>query len=95
MAKSPTKSSGIRMPVETYAWIDKLAAKYGINRSQCVCGLVNRVKRSPTTKPKPILIAKPKVKQPWTVNAAWIGYFCTSAAIGSFITVVIQKILAV
>jgi hypothetical protein len=89
MAKSSTKSSGIRMPIETYAWIDKLAAKHGINRSQCVCELLDRAKRSLTTKPKSRLIAKPKVKQPWTVNAAWIGYFCTSAVIGSFITVLI------
>jgi len=99
MAKSATKSSGIRMPVKIYGWIDRLAAREDISRSECVCKLVKIAERKLASKtksnPTPRSMPKPKPKQSWTVNAAWAGYFCTSAAIGSFITVVIQKILTV
>jgi len=64
----PTKSSGIRMPTETYDWIDRLAAKHDMNRSQCVCRLVKVARES----------LAPKPKQPWTVNVAWAGYSCAS-----------------
>ena len=66
----PTKSSGIRMPTETFDWIDRLAATHGMNRSQCVCRLLKVARESLASKPKP--------KQPWTVNVAWVGYSCSS-----------------
>ena len=69
----PTKSSGIRMPTETYDWIDRLAAKHDMNRSQCVCRLVKVAKSSLAPKPSRI-----QPKQPWTVNVAWAGYSCAS-----------------
>jgi len=67
MPKPPTKSSGIRMPVELYNWIDRLAARRGMNRSQCVCALVEKARRSLAPKAKP--------EQPWTVHAAKAGEY--------------------
>jgi len=43
MPKPPTKSSGIRMPVELYNWIDRRAARRDMNRSQCVCVLLEEL----------------------------------------------------
>ena len=71
MSKSPTKSSGIRMPVPLYNWIDQLAKRHKLTRSQCVIGLVEVARKK--------LYAKPqrKPKQPWTVNVAWAGMFAS------------------
>jgi len=99
MAKSPTKSSGIRMPVKIYGWVDRLAAREDMSRSECVCKLMEvaakKLASKPKPNPEPRSMPEPNPKPSWTVNAAWAGYFVTSAVIGSFITVVIQKILTV
>lgn len=67
MSKSPTKSSGIRMPVPLYNWIDQRAKQRKLTRSQCVVELVEVARKKLYAKPKR------KPKQPWTVNVAWGG----------------------
>jgi len=65
MSKQPTKSSGIRMPVPLYNWIDQHAKQRKLTRSQCVVELVEVARKK--------LYAKPK--QEWRVNVAWAGMF--------------------
>ncbi len=83
MSKTLTKSSGIRMPTKLYDWIDRLAAKKSITRSQCVCSLVKIAGKSLSS------------KKPWTVNAAWAGYSCSSIIITLSLVGLIQQALNV
>lgn len=77
MPKSLTKSSGIRMPLELFDWVDRRAARRKLTRSQCVCELVRYARRC--------LAPKPTVKQPWTVNAAKVGeYFAVGIILVDF-----------
>jgi len=61
------------MSVELYNWIDRMAARRGMNRSQCVCALVKMARRSLAPKAKP--------EQPWTVHAAKAGEYLSVAII--------------
>jgi len=77
MPKQTSKSSGIRMPVEIYEWIDRRAARRSMTRSQCVCDLIRHARRS--------LTLRPEAKQPWTVNAAKAGeYFAIGIILVDF-----------
>jgi len=71
MSKPPSKSSGIRMPVSVYNWIDQLAKRHKLTRSQCVLELVKVARKKLYAKPKR------KPKQPWSVNVAWGGMFAS------------------
>jgi len=85
----PTKSSGIRMSVKAYDWIDRLAAREETTRSECVFRLVKIAGRKLASKPKSSQKPRPRSKPQWTVNVAWAGYFCasivTALSLGGFI----------
>jgi len=74
MSKLSTKSFGIRMPRELSNWIDLTAKNKQITRNKCVTCLISYANKRLTA-------TKPKAKQAWTVNVAWIGYFCASAVV--------------
>jgi len=71
--KPATRTSGIRMPTELYDWIDRVAAKKSITRSECVYRLVSMARKGFA----PIAEAY----KPMTVNVAWVGVFLSSAVI--------------
>lgn len=72
MTAITTKSCGIRLPVELYNWIDRMAAKRHMTRSQFVHMLVHKAKTRTKSQP---------ASKPWTVNAAWAGIFFCCAVI--------------
>ncbi|RLL50659.1 hypothetical protein D8Y20_11395 [Mariprofundus sp. EBB-1] len=83
------------MPVKIYSWIDRLAAREDITRSECVCRLVQVAVRKLASKPKSSPKPRPKPKQPWTVNVAWAGYSCSTLVVVSSIAGLIQQIMKV
>lgn len=72
MKSVTTKSCGIRLPADLYNWIDRMAARRRITRSQYVHMLVHRARIRGKATP---------VSPPWTVKAAWAGIFFCCAVI--------------